>query len=137
MRSRFNIRRLCQGLRIIIVILYSNLSKALVNAVYITSTCRLLLPRIQRVVIRSFVLFEMDLFKKLNELWFSYLAFLLIQSYFINRVQCVSYNGYESLRFITTSVPQWSNLSPLLFKLFINVQHQVEDCRRLAFVDDF
>jgi len=46
---------------------------------------------------------------------------ILFTSYLKNRRQYVAHKGYESRKFeCLFGVPQWSNLGPLLFHLFIN-----------------
>ena len=78
------------------------------------------------------------LFSKLGSWGLSSSLLSFMQSYFTNREQFVSYNGFNSEPFITTSgVPQGPNLGPLLFLLFIDdITLTIDNSDKLLFADD-
>ena len=60
-----------------------------------------------------------------------------LESYLSNRTQLVIINGYQSSpSYVSSGVPQGSNLGPLLFLIFINDLSSVLHCNFVLFADD-
>ena len=64
------------------------------------------------------------------------IAYKLIQSYLNNRSQFVNINKFSKMLIIKHGVPQGSNLSPLLFLIYINDFPYALSCHTTLFADD-
>lgn len=61
----------------------------------------------------------------------------LFKCYFLNRIQYVQLNGFNSdMYFASSGIPQGSNLGSLLFNSFLNDITEVKSVNYLLYADD-